>query len=249
MRVLILGGTAEARALARALAPHAEVVSSLAGRVREPRLPAGGVRVGGFGGAEGLRDWLRASEIDKIVDATHPFAARMTATAAAVAHELELPIVRLQRPAWQPQPGDNWVPAGSLDEAAQVAPRLGGRILLTVGRQGIGPFLGCRAVLDSGAAVVARMIEPPEAPVPAAITVLLARGPFTVEQETALLDAHRIDVLVSKNSGGPMTAAKLVAARLRQLPVVMVRRPALPVGVPVVEEVDAALRWVDAAAT
>ncbi|MER7489840.1 cobalt-precorrin-6A reductase [Streptomyces sp. NPDC126497] len=243
LHVLVLGGTAEARALAAELSarPGVRVTTSLAGRVSRPGAVAGEVRVGGFGGAEGLADWLRGRRVDAVVDATHPFARAITANAARAAAATGLPLVVLRRPGWQPGPGDDWHPVPSLDAAAELLPRLGRRVLLTTGRLGLAAFAHLTDLR-----FVVRSVEPPEPPTPPHTHVLLARGPFTVAGETALLREHRVDVLVTKDSGGAATAAKLTAARALALPVVVVRRPPLPDGVTAVDDVPAVLRRLDA---
>ena len=240
MKVLVLGGTAEARDIAESLAdePGFEIVTSLAGRVREPRLPVGDVRVGGFGGAEGLREWLAANEVDALVVATHPFAARISANAAHAAAAAGVPMVAVRRPPWTPQPGDTWHPVAALSEAAQTIPALGQRVFLTVGRQGVADF----AALESTWFLI-RAIDPPTGAVPPQHELLLARGPFTTEYETELFRSRRIEVLVTKNSGGEQTSAKLEVARNLGLPVVIVDRPALPAGVATVESAAAAVDW------
>ncbi|WP_188195400.1 cobalt-precorrin-6A reductase [Nonomuraea sp. SYSU D8015] len=241
-RVLILGGTAEARALAAELAadPGVHVVSSLAGRVSNPRLPVGEVREGGFGGPDGLAAFLVGERIDAVVDATHPFAQRMTASAAEAAARTGVPLLVLRRPGWQEGPGDAWQRVGSLREAADRlrAPGAPTRVFLTTGRRSLPVFTGLPGVW-----LLARSVDPPEPPVPDNVHVLLDRGPYTVEGETALIREHRLEVLVTKDSGGRMTAAKLVAARELGLPVIMVNRPALPPGVRLVDTVAAAADW------
>ncbi|MDP5181726.1 cobalt-precorrin-6A reductase [Blastococcus sp. BMG 814] len=237
-RVLVLGGTGEARRLASALvADGVDVVSSLAGRVAEPALPAGKVRIGGFGGAEGLAEWLRANPVDAVVDATHPFATAMTASAAAAAGATGVPLLRLQRPGWSAQPGDDWRWVDSLAGAAEAVQGFD-CVFLTTGRQGLAAFAGLAAHC------VVRSVDPPEPPLPARTTTVLARGPFSLDDELALLREHAVDVVVTKDSGGPMTVAKLTAARERGVPVVLVRRPPLPTGVPVVATVDEARGWI-----
>jgi precorrin-6A/cobalt-precorrin-6A reductase len=237
-RVLLLGGTGEARRLATALvAEGVDVVSSLAGRVADPVLPPGEVRIGGFGGAAGLGAWLQANPVDAVVDATHPFAATMTASAAAAAADARVPLLRLQRPGWSEQPGDDWRWVDSLEEAA-AAVAGNGCVFLTTGRQGLGAFAG----LTSHCLV--RSVDPPDPPLPARTTVVLERGPFSLDDELALLREHAVEVVVTKDSGGSMTAAKLTAARELGLPVVLVRRPPLPPDVPTVATVDEALAWV-----
>jgi precorrin-6A/cobalt-precorrin-6A reductase len=236
-RVLVLGGTGEARRLATALvAEGVDVLTSLAGRVADPALPPGEVRIGGFGGAEGLIGWLRANPVRAVVDATHPFAAVMTASAARAAEVTGVPLLRLQRPGWTAQPGDDWRWVGSLEEAADAVAGFG-HVFLTTGRTGLGAFAGLTQE------VVVRSVDPPEPPLPARTTVVLGRGPFSVADELALLREHRVDVVVTKNSGGHLTEAKLTAARELGLPVVLVRRPPLPPGVPTVATVDEALAW------
>ncbi|MFE3289289.1 cobalt-precorrin-6A reductase [Rhodococcus sp. NPDC059234] len=239
-RLLVLGGTAEGRALAAGLStePDVEVVSSLAGRVREPRLPGGEVRIGGFGGADGLRDWLRDNRIDVVVDATHPFAARITGNAVAATRALGVPLAVLRRAAWTPIPGDRWTEVDSLDDAAAALPELGSRVFLTIGRQGVDRFAGVDAWF------LVRAIDPPDGAMPARATLLLDRGPFDVGAEMSLMREHSVEVLVTKNSGGPLTEAKLTAARELGLPVLMVQRPPVPVGVTVTADVAAAADWV-----
>ncbi|WP_330263157.1 cobalt-precorrin-6A reductase [Streptomyces griseorubiginosus] len=237
--VLILGGTTEARELAAVLAgrPGVRVTTSLAGRVARPGAIAGEVRVGGFGGAEGLADWLREEHVDALVDATHPFARAITANAARAAAVTGVPSLVLRRPGWHPGPRDRWHLVDSLAEAAESLPGLGRRVFLTTGRMELAAFAHLTDLH-----FVVRSVEPPEAPMPPHTEVILARGPFTVADESALLHDHRIDVLVTKDSGGAATAAKLTAARELSLPVVVVRRPPLPAGVTEVPDVAGALR-------
>jgi precorrin-6A/cobalt-precorrin-6A reductase len=243
-RVLILGGTSEASALARALADRddVEVTTSYAGRTSAPTAPAGRTRVGGFGGAAGLAEYLRADGVDVLVDATHPFAARMRWHAVEAARAVGTPRLRVERPAWEPGEGDRWVRVADLAAAAR-AVTAGGyrRVLLTTGRTELAPFAAC-----PGAWFLVRSIETPDPqPLPRA-EILLARGPFTVPGELALMSEHRIDAVVTKNSGGAATAAKLVAASELGLPVVVVDRPPSPAG-PLVRSIDDALAWIDTA--
>ena len=241
MKLLLLGGTAEARDLADRLAgrPDLSLVSSLAGRVRDPRLPAGEVRVGGFGGVPGLVDWLREQRVDLVVDATHPYAATMQANAAAACGRLGLPRLRLARPGWRAREGDHWRWAGSLAEAAAVLPSLGTRVFLTTGRQGLAAFAGLDRLW-----FLIRCVDQPSGPMPARREVLLARGPYQREAERALMERFAVGVLVTKDSGGSLTAGKLDAARDLGLPVVVVRRPASPTG-PSVASVEEAAAWVE----
>ncbi|QRP48033.1 cobalt-precorrin-6A reductase [Amycolatopsis sp. FDAARGOS 1241] len=239
MTVLVLGGTAEARTLAAELHGRGvAVVSSLAGRVARPRLPVGEVRVGGFGGIEGLTAWLREHDVRAVVDATHPFAERIGTNAFAAAEKAGVPLLRLARPGWQAGDGDRWHWAADLTEAAELLPGLGERVLLTSGRQGLGAFAGLDALW-----FLIRCVDPPEPPLPARHEVLLSRGPYEVDGERALLAEHAIDVLVTKDSGGTMTAAKLTAARELGLPVVVVRRPTRPVTAEAAD-VAGAVEWV-----
>jgi precorrin-6A/cobalt-precorrin-6A reductase len=231
--ILILGGTGEGRLLASRL--PGEVVSSLAGRVSDPRLPDGEVRIGGFGGVDGLVEWLRANDISAVVDATHPFAAGITANAVAATARAGVPLLVLRRPGWTPEPGDDWRWVDSPAGAAADLP--GERVFLTTGRQDIGVFAECPQYF------LARSVEPPEPPLPQRLHVLLDRGPFTVDGEVALMREHAIDVLVTKDSGGEQTVAKLVAARRLGVPVVVVRRPPAPAA-PTVDTVDAAVEWI-----
>ncbi len=219
-----------------------EIVSSLAGRVRDPLLPAGEVRIGGFGGVDGLRTWLSDNRIEAIVDATHPFAGGITAHAAAAAASLRLPILHVRRPGWTPRQGDRWIRVPDLPAAARAVAGLGDRIFLTIGRQGVPAFAEL-----TGQWFLIRAIDPPEGALPPRHELLLARGPFAVADETALLNDRRIDALVTKDSGGAQTEAKLDAARTLGLPVVVVDRPPLPEGARSVETAAAAWDWLRAA--
>ncbi|MFJ5227799.1 cobalt-precorrin-6A reductase [Streptomyces sp. NPDC088400] len=267
--VLILGGTTESRRLAEALAesgsgsgnesgngngnesprPHGRrplrVTTSLAGRVSRPVPPPGEVRIGGFGGADGLERWLREHRVDALIDATHPFAATISRNAARAAATAHVPLLVLRRPSWVPVPasasgpGDDWHAVGSLEEAAEALSRLGAeRVFLTTGRMGLAAF----AHLD-GHWFLVRSVDAPEPPYPARMETLLDRGPFTLDGERDLLSRHRIEVVVTKDSGGAATAPKLTAAREAGIPVVVVRRPAVPEGVPVVATTEEAVAW------
>jgi precorrin-6A/cobalt-precorrin-6A reductase len=236
--VLILGGTTEARRLATDLAarPGVRVTTSLAGRVTRPGALDGEVRVGGFGGAVGLADWLRTHHVDALVDATHPFAESITANAVHAARATGIPTVVLRRPGWHPAPGDRWHDVPSLTAAADALPSLGRRVLLTTGRLGLAAFAHLTDLH-----FVVRSVEPPDPPLPPDTRVLIARGPFGLADERDVLRTHRIEVLVTKDSGGEATAPKLTAARELGLPVIVVRRPELPPGVTAVADVAAVL--------
>jgi precorrin-6A/cobalt-precorrin-6A reductase len=237
MRVLLLGGTAEGRALAKALHPDVEVISSLAGRVPDPALPVGPVRIGGFGGVEGLRSWLHDESIDAVVDATHPFAATMTAHAAEACERTKIPHLVLARPAWDP--GSAIVVASDTEAAETVEKHRYDRVFLTTGRSGTKAFQSSRAWF-----LIRAVTEPDIASLPRHHRLLLSRGPYRYDDETAIMRDHRIDALVTKNSGGDMTRAKLDAAAALDIPVVMVARPQLPAGVDAVGSVQEAVDWV-----
>jgi precorrin-6A/cobalt-precorrin-6A reductase len=237
--ILILGGTAEARVLASELhSRRVPVTTSLAGRVNRPTLPAGEVRIGGFGGPEKLARWLHEHFIAAVVDATHPFAERISASAARACASSGTPLLRLERPGWSERPGDRWTWVDDLDAAAAAVSGHGERALLTTGRQGLHEF----AALD-GVWFLIRCVDPPDPPLPAQHKVILDRGPYTLDSELSLIDAHAVDVVVTKDSGGQLTIAKLDAARERELPVIIVRRP--PRGeAEAVAEVQDAVHWV-----
>lgn len=222
-RVLIIGGTGEARKLAEVLAAAGfATVTSLAGVTTSPLMPAGEVRHGGFGGAEGLGNYLRTGNFAAIVDASHPFAARISQNAYQAAAAAGLPYLRLERPVWEPKDGDRWIGAASIAEAVAALPSAA-RALVTIGRKDIALFF---KRTDIGG--VARMIEAPPADVPERWDIIRARPPFTLESEINLLRQHAITYLVSKNAGGGDTYAKIEAARETKIPVVMLKRPAKP---------------------
>lgn len=220
--MLILGGTSEARALADRLAGRAgmRVTLSLAGRTRDPARPACAVRIGGFGGAGGLAAWLAAEGVGALVDATHPFARTITANTRAAAAAAGVPLIAVARPRWAPRPGDRWTTVSDMPAAAAALGEPSRRVFLAIGRQEVAAF---RAAPQHRYLV--RSVEPPEpADLPPLAETLLARGPFAEPDERALLEGHRIEVVVAKNSGGEASYGKIAAARALGLPVVMVDR-------------------------
>jgi precorrin-6A/cobalt-precorrin-6A reductase len=241
MRVLILGGTTEASAIARALAGDARYapVLSLAGRTRAPVAPPIPWRIGGFGGAAGLADYLRAERIAAVIDATHPFAARMKGHAIEAASIAGIPHLAVLRPPWMAQPGDQWTLVPTMHAAAAA---LGGeprRVFLTVGQGELAPFGPPHRYL-------LRSVDAPPNPPPGA-TVITARGPFTAEADRALMLEHGIDTLVTKNSGGVAVEGKVAAARALGIAVIMVARPDPPAA-PTVPDAAGALHWLHAQA-
>ncbi|KQU47940.1 cobalt-precorrin-6X reductase [Rhodococcus sp. Leaf278] len=239
MKVLILGGTTEARALAAALdrVRGIETVTSLAGRVARPILPVGQTRIGGFGGPDALAEWLRDNAVDVVVDATHPFASTIGTHAEHATAATGAALLVLTRPPWNEVEGDRWTYVPSLpDAAAAITP--GSRVFLTTGRQGVHHF----ASVDHSWFLV-RSIDPPTGPVPSRMRLLLDRGPFDLDHESKVLADNRIDLLITKNSGGDMMRAKLDAARAASIPVLMVARPAAPNSAPIVYEVETAVDW------
>jgi precorrin-6A/cobalt-precorrin-6A reductase len=237
MRLLLLGGTGEARALAARLHPEIDIVSSLAGRVPDPALPVGPVRIGGFGGVAGMRNWLVDNGITAVVDATHPFAATITDHTAAACRELGVAHLVLHRPPWE---SGGSLQVRSDNEAAEiVAAKEYSRVFLSTGRSGAAAFGA------SGAWFLIRVVTAPDAvALPCNHHLLLSRGPYRYDDELALLNRYGIEALVTKNSGGEMTRAKIDAAKDLGVDVVMIQRPALPPGLAVVESVADAAEWV-----
>lgn len=227
-RVLILGGTGNAVELAQKAAnvPGLEVRVSLAGRTRQPKDVTENTRIGGFGGVAGLTAYLRDEAIDLLIDATHPFAVQISLNAVIAADEVGIPLLMLVRPMWETQVGDRWIWVESIAAAAAVLRSQGKRVFLTIGRQELATFAHLKDIW-----FLMRMIDPPQPNtlVPKGL-LLLERGPFSLDDERQLLIQHSIDTIVSKNSGGDATYAKIIAARELSIPVVMVQRPAVPRG-------------------
>lgn len=239
MRVLILGGTGEAAELAAKVAAMQgfEVITSLAGRTREPSIPLGDYRIGGFGGVEGLTSYLCQMKIDLLVDATHPFATQISANAAAAATQAVIPRLMLIRQPWEKVSGDRWIEV-DCTQAAAALPYLGERVFLTVGRQELYHFAHIKSIW-----FLMRIIDPPkpDAIMPTGL-ILCDRGPFSLHNEREVLMHHQIDTIVSKNSGGDATYAKIIAARELGVQVVMVNRPAKPPGEQVAD-LEGAIAW------
>ena len=242
IKVLLLGGTSEARMLAAHLDGDERFIveTSLAGATENPLPVEGERRRGGFGGTVGLVDYLRAVCVDIVIDGTHAFAAKISRNAAEACDQTRTERLVVQRPAWEKTEGDHWLEVSDVPEAAEVVAKRGCRVFLTIGRQDIAAFSLCR-----DAWFLIRSIDRPKQTAEFENYQLLqARGPFDFASEKALLETNRIDLIVSKNSGGTETYAKIEAARALALPVVMIRRPAPPAGT-AVPSVDAALAWLD----
>lgn len=242
LRVLILGGTSEANALASRLAGRADIaaVLSFAGRTESPKPPAIPYRVGGFGGVDGLAAYLARERIDRVIDATHPFAAQMSANAVAACARAAVPLIAFERAPWQAGEGDQFIEVESLEDAAEALGPSPRRVFLAIGRLHLPVF--ARAGQHH---YVVRLVDAPTGDLPLAdIEVLVARGPFRREDDRALLQAHRIDVIVAKNAGGEAARAKIDAARDLGLPVILVKRPAIPAR-PTASTIDALIDWLE----
>jgi precorrin-6A/cobalt-precorrin-6A reductase len=241
-RILILGGTTEARQFAGAIAARADldITLSLAGRTANPVPHPVPVRIGGFGGVEGLARHLIDNRIDMLIDATHPFAAVICVNAAAAAQLAGVDFFALRRPEWTKRPGDNWTSAGSVTEAVALCGLMPPPVFVTLGRQELAPFLAA-----PHHHYLVRSVDPVEPPLALPhVEYVLARGPFDVEEETRLLQEHCIELIISKNSGGTAAEAKLTAARALGVEVIMIVRPPKP-DVPCVGGVAKAVAMLD----
>ena len=249
-RILVLGGTTEASALCRDLEkePFISATLSLAGVTKQPHLPTLSVRIGGFGGSDGLSTWLKTHEINAVIDATHPFAATMSQHAATACAVTQTPLLRLERSGWQEMPGDTWFHAPTLTDAATLlanSPKWGTtpqRIFLTTGRKELAPF----KTAPQHHYLIRSIDAPDPVSLPPHATILLDRGPFDVQSEARLMQDHGITLLVSKNSGGSATYPKLEATRLLGIPVLMIDRPAACPNIPTVESAQQAMAWLRA---
>jgi precorrin-6A/cobalt-precorrin-6A reductase len=242
MRVLILGGTTEASELTGLLAadPRFDATVSLAGRTANPKTQPVRTRIGGFGGADGLVAWLKQDATQAVVDATHPYADQISSNVVAACAQLAIPLASIVRPAWEPQPDDIWLPVANAEAAADALGPEPRRVFLTLGRLELGAFAS-----RPHHRYIARTIDPPDdVALPPDIRLMYSRGPFDREAETALLEREKIDVLVSKNSGGRATYAKIEAARRLGIPVVMIARPNKLRG-DAVENAEAAVTWLE----
>jgi precorrin-6A/cobalt-precorrin-6A reductase len=242
MRLLILGGTTEASSLARQIAGHQDLEPTLsfAGRTRSPAPPPIPFRVGGFGGISGLKTYLTERKIDVVIDATHPFAAQMSRHAVAACRDLTLPLAVLTRPPWHQQPGDRWIGAPDMDAAVRALGQKPRCVFLTVG----GLQLGAFAVARQHRYLVRTIEQPATIAALPSHRLILARGPFSIDDEIRLMRDEHVDVLVTKNSGGAATEAKIAAARRLGIDVIMVERPA-PEDVPTFHSVVAILAWIE----
>ncbi|NES08108.1 MAG: cobalt-precorrin-6A reductase [Okeania sp. SIO2F4] len=240
-RVLILGGIGDSlklTALASTI-PGLEVINSLAGRTRQPIITSTPTRIGGFGGVSGLTDYLREQKIDLLIDVTHPFASKISWNAAIATSQLNIPRLMLVRPAWKKIEGDRWLEVKSNEVAAKVLPELGSRIFLSIGRQELGSYAHLKHIWFL---IRALDIPQPDSLVPPG-KILTERGPFSLEEEQSLLQKYEIEAIVSKNSGGDATYAKIIAAGELGIPVVMIQRPSLPEGEQV-SDVKSAVSWI-----
>lgn len=241
-KILILGGTGDAVKLATKLeaTPKIAVISSLAGRTKKPSALVGQVRIGGFGGAEGLANYLQENSIDILIDATHPCAGQITNNGAIASQVANIPHLMIVRPEWGKVAGDNWIEVESIAAAVKAIPEGIERIFITSGRQQLEPFLE-RSHIYPNIWYLMRSIDPPDLELPNS-KVILDRGPFSLERERQLLRDYQIQAIVSKNSGGDATYAKIIAARELGIPIIMVQRPAMPEGDKVTSITDA-IAW------
>lgn len=239
MRVLLLGGTTEASQMAIALADAGiNAIYSYAGRTKSPVSQPLPTRIGGFGGVPGLIDYLRAQNITHVIDATHPFAAGMSRNAFVACRDTKVALLRLERAPWVAQDGDNWSLVPTLENIPALLPDAPARVFLAIGKQHIGLFAA-----KPQHHYLLRLVDAPDAPLPIPnVTVLLARGPFTTQGDTALMQEHAITHVVAKNAGGTGARAKLDAARALDLPVIMANRPSVP-GNAIANDVAQVMAW------
>jgi precorrin-6A/cobalt-precorrin-6A reductase len=245
-RILILGGTAEARALAERLAGRGDldVTASLAGRTAAPAHQAVPVRRGGFGGVAGLADYLQSERIDALIDATHPYASVISANAVVAARTVRVPLIALQRPPWTHRAGDHWIEVRDVSAAVAAIGQAPRRVFVTLGRNELAPLQGAPQHH-----YLIRSVDPVEPPLALPHAhYITARGPFIAVDERAVMTTHQIEIVIAKNSGGTATYGKIEAARALGIAVIMLRRPAPPDGA-AVHSVDEAVAWLDHALT
>lgn len=238
MRALILGGTADASLLAAEIARAGiDAVYSYGGRTRAPADQPLLTRIGGFGGVRGLAEYVRREGITHVIDATHPFAAEMTRNAVEACAQTGTPLIALERAPWTRVPGDKWIEVGDVNAAGATLPEAPARVFLAIGRQHIAPF-----AMRPQHAYTLRFVDPPEAPLPFAADVIVSRGPFTLDGELEMMRSRGIAWIVARNSGGDGARAKIDAARMLGLPVIMISRPNLPERLRV-ESVTEVMQW------
>lgn len=233
-----MGGTADASLLADAIARAGiDAVYSYGGRTRTPADQPLPTRIGGFGGVDGLADYIRREGITHVIDATHPFAAEMSRNAIEACKETGAPLMALERVPWTRAPGDSWIEVADVTAAIAALPEAPAKVFLAIGRQHIAPFASRPQHIYT-----LRFVDPPEAPLPFAADVIVSRGPFTLDGELEMMRARGIGWIVARNSGGDGARAKIDAARMLGLPVIMISRPRLPER-PRVESVDEVMNW------
>lgn len=238
MRALILGGIADASLLAAEIARAGiDAVYSYGGRTRAPADQPLPTRIGGFGGVSGLADYVRREGITHVIDATHPFAAEMSRNAVEACSETGTPLIALERAPWARAPRDNWIEVDDVSAAATALPEAPARAFLAIGRQHIAPF-----ATKPQHAYTLRFVDPPEVPLPFAADVIVSRGPFTLDSELEMLRTRGIAWIVARNSGGEGARAKIDAARMLELPVIMISRPRLPERLRV-ESITEVMQW------
>ncbi|TAG22568.1 MAG: cobalt-precorrin-6A reductase [Rhodobacterales bacterium] len=238
-RILLLGGTGEANLMAEAIAKAGlSGVYSYAGRTEAPMGQPIHMRMGGFGGVEGLIAYLQTEKITHVIDATHPFAAQMSGNAVAACTATGTPLIALERAPWTPGDGDHWTRVADIPAAVAALAGPAQRVFLAIGRQHLEPFAA-----QARHHYLLRLVDPPTAPLPLPqAQVVVARGPFNVAGDTAMLQSHGIEIVVAKNAGGKGAVAKIAAARALGLPVVMIDRPVIPAR-RVVSSVAAVMAW------
>ncbi len=245
-RVLILGGTAESRLLARRLAERSglDITLSLAGRTASPAAQPVPVRIGGFGGAAGLADYLMERRIDILIDATHAYAGVISANAAAAARQTGVSLIALRRPPWSAVPGDRWIEVGGVADAVRAVGATERRVFVALGRNELAPFVAAPQHF-----YLIRSVDPVDPPLALPhVTYITGRGPFAEADDRALMMEHRIDAVIAKNSGGDATYGKIAAARTLGIDVIMLRRPPA-IAAPAVDTVNDLVAWLDHALT